>query len=94
MATTTVEVEIPEELVSLLKRSKLGDRPIAEQLRVALAIQLLQEGVISTGKAAELAGQPRAVFQLMLGEMGIPASTYTLDDYENDKKTLERLRLQ
>ena len=94
MATTTVEVEIPEELVSLLKRSKLGDRPIAEQLRVALAIQLLQEGVISTGKAAELAGQPRAVLQLMLGEMGIPASTYTLDDYENDKKTLERLRLQ
>jgi hypothetical protein len=36
-------------------------------------------------------GEPRAVFESMLGAMGIPTPTYTLDDYESDKKTSEQL---
>ena len=88
MASRTVEVDIPEEIVALLKKSKLGDRPIAEQLRIALAIHLLQEGVISTGKAASIAGEPRAVFELLIADLGLPAVTYTVADYESDKKTL------
>jgi len=38
----TVEVDIPEELLTLLKRSRLGDRPVPEQVRVALAIHLFK----------------------------------------------------
>ena len=88
----TVAVDIPEELLKLLKRSRLGGRPAADQVRVALSIHLFQEGVISVSKAAAIAGEPRATFELFLGEMGIPALRYDLEDYRRDSETLERLR--
>lgn len=88
----TVGVDIPEELLGLLKRSRLGDRPVPEQVRIALAIHLLQEGVISAGKAAEIAGQPRAAFELLLAEMGIPAMRYETDDLKHDLESLKRTR--
>ena len=88
----TVEVGIPEDLIQLLKRSHLGGRPVAEQVRVALAIHLLQEGVISAGKAASIAGEPRATFELLLAEMGIPALRYDLEEYRQDREAFERAR--
>jgi predicted HTH domain antitoxin len=88
----TVEVEIPEEVLTLLKGSRLGDRPVAEQVRVALAIHLFQEGVISAGKAAAIAGEPRATFELLLGEMGIPPVRYGLEDYRRDREAFKRAR--
>ena len=90
----TVGVEIPQELVTLLKRSRLGDRPVAEQVRAALAIHLFQEGVISVGKAAAMAGEPRATFELLLGEMGIPPVRYGLEDYRRDREAFEHARHQ
>lgn len=92
MATTTVKVEIPKELIVLLKQSKLGDRPIADQLRLALAIHLLQEGVISTGKAASIAGVNRLVFESLLSSMGIPAIRYDVEDYLQDRDSFEKAR--
>ncbi len=80
----TVEVAIPEELVTLLKRSRLGDRPVDEQVRIALAIHLMQEGVISVGKAAAVAGMPRASFELELAEIGIPTLRYDIEDLRQD----------
>ncbi len=88
----TVGVDIPDEVVTLLKGSRLGDRPVAEQVRVALAIHLFQEGVISVGKAAAIAGEPRATFELLLGEMGIPPVRYGLEDYRQDRQAFERAR--
>ena len=88
----TVEVDVPQELLKLLKRSLLGDRPVPEQVRVALAIHLLQEGVITVGKAASTAGAPRATFELLLAEMGIPALRYDVDDYREDRAAFERAR--
>jgi len=88
----TIEVEIPEDLLELLKHSRLGDRSVSQQIRFAMAIHLLQQGIISTGKAASIAGEPRATFELMLGEMGIPAVTYTLEDYRNDREASRKLR--
>ena len=88
----TVEVDIPEELLALLKQSRLGTRPVDAQVRIALAIHLLQEGVISAGKAATIAGEPRASFELLMAEMGIPALKYDLDDYKRDREAFERAR--
>jgi predicted HTH domain antitoxin len=90
MATQRIEVEVPEDLLELLKRSRIGERPLAEQVRFALAVQLFQEGVISVGKAAEIAGEARAPFELLLGSMGIPPVRYSLQDYEQDSKNLEK----
>jgi predicted HTH domain antitoxin len=90
----TVEVEIPDEVLTLLRGSRLGDRPVAEQVRVALAIHLFQEGVISVGKAAAIAGEPRATFELRLGELGIPPVRYGVQDLRQDREAFERARQQ
>lgn len=86
----TVAIDIPEDLLNLLKRSRLGGRDTAEQVRIALAIHLLQEGVITASKAASIAGEPRAAFERLLGEMGIPSLRYDLGDYEQDRAAFER----
>lgn len=83
-------VAIPEELLALLKRSRLGHRPLPDQVRTALAIQLLQEGVISTGKAASIAGEPRANFELLLAGMGIPTLRYDVGDLQRDLEAFDR----
>ena len=80
----TVKVDVPEDLLALLRQSRLGTRPQAEQVKLALAIHLFQEGVISIGKAAALSGEPRANFELLLGEMGIPPVRYDEADYERE----------
>ena len=90
--TQTVEVGIPEELLTLLKRSRLGDRPVAAQVRIALAIHLMQEGVISVGKAAAIVGEPRASFELQLAEMGIPTLRYDVEDLQRDREAFARAR--
>lgn len=86
----TVDVEIPKDLLTLLERSRLGTRPVADQVRIALAIHLFQEGVISAGKAATVAGESRTAFELLLGEMGIPPVRYDTSDYARERQALER----
>ncbi len=88
---TTVDVTIPDEWLTLLQRSHLGDRPLAEQIRWALAIHLFQEGIISVGKAAALVGEPRANFELALGEMGVPVRRWDLEDYKRESEVIERV---
>lgn len=88
----SVKVDIPDEVMTLLKRLRLGDRPAEEQVRIALAIHLFQEGVISVGKAATIAREPRATFELFLGEIGIPPVRYDLEDYQRDREDFERAR--
>lgn len=78
-------VEVPEELFDLLQRSRLGNRSGADQVKTALAIHLFLEGLISIGKAAELAGESRVDFEWLLVEMGLPTVHYDLADYEQDQ---------
>ena len=73
-----------QEIVRLLEASRLGGRPDADRVKIALAIHLFQEGVISIGRAAELAGEPRVDFEWLLVEMGIPTVYYDVADYEQD----------
>jgi predicted HTH domain antitoxin len=86
METRTVEV--PEEILQLLEASRLGERPDADRVKIALAIHLFQEGVVSIGRAAELAGEPRVAFERLLVEMGIPTVYYDVADYEQDLRGL------
>lgn len=90
MASTTVEV--PEEVLGLLRQSQLGGRPEAEQVRVALAIHLLQEELVSLGRAAELAGEPLANFQLLLANLGIPAIQFDRVELAEDLRNLDNAR--
>jgi len=82
----TKTVEVPEEILELLQRSRLGGRSGPDQVRTALAIHMFLEGIISVGKAAELAGEPRVDFEWQLVEMGLPTVQYDLADYEQDQR--------
>lgn len=84
----TRTIDIPEELLDHLKQSRLGKRSGTDQVRTALAILLFLEGLVSIGKAAELAGEPRVEFEWLLAEMGIPTVRYELADYEEDLRGL------
>ena len=57
---------------------------VVAQVRAALAIHLFLEGLLSVGKAAELAGEPRVEFEWLLVELGIPTVRYDVDDAEQD----------
>jgi predicted HTH domain antitoxin len=89
MATTTIDV--PDELLALLQRSRLGGRAREAQVRAALAIHLFQEGLVSVGRAAELAGEPRAGFELLLRELGIPPARLDEADYRGTSPALARV---
>jgi len=79
-------VEIPAEILTLLQGSHLNSRPPGEQVTAALAIHLFLEGLVSVGKAAELAGESRVDFEWLLSQMGLPLVTYDVPDYEQDLK--------
>lgn len=85
-------VDIPGDILALLAQSRLAGHPQAEQVKISLAIHLFQEGIISVGKAAELAGEPRAVFELLLGEIGIPPVRYDVADYEREWDVIQDAR--
>lgn len=81
---STQQVEVPDELLALLQGSRLAARDTAGQVTAALAIHLFLEGLISIGRAAELADVPRVEFEFLLVEMGLPTVRYDLADYEQD----------
>lgn len=84
------QIEVPEELIELFGSSRLGDRPTEEQVRVALAAHLFLEGLVSIGKAAELAGQNRIDFEWLLVQMGLPTVRYEGADYEEDLRGISQ----
>lgn len=83
-------IDVPEEMLELLKKTKLASCDEAEQVRVALAAFLFQQRAASTGKATRLSGMPRADFELLLGELGIPPVRYDVEDYRQDIEAIER----
>jgi predicted HTH domain antitoxin len=52
-------IELPEDLAVTLQRSP---RELAKDIRLAAAIDWYSRGLISQGRAAEVAGIPRADF--------------------------------
>ena len=88
------DVEVPGELLDLLGRSRLSTLDRAGQIRTALAIHLFIVGEISLGRAAELAGEPRAAFVRLLKELGVPVVQYGMEQYEEDLQTIQALERQ
>lgn len=75
-----LNLEIPEDIVQSLK---LPPREAELELRKELALALYQRGVLSLGKARELARMTRWEFQELLGQRKI-LRHYTEQDLEED----------
>lgn len=82
-----VVLAIPGDLAEAL-RVPPGEQ--VDRLRRELGVRLYQKGLLSFGKARELAGMTKWEFHLLLGEEGI-VRRYNLEDLEADLKTLEAL---
>jgi predicted HTH domain antitoxin len=57
---------------------------------VALAIKLFQEGVLSLGRVAKLAGLDYGAFVEGLGTLGIPAVGYAPEERDRELAEFER----
>jgi predicted HTH domain antitoxin len=72
-----VIVDVPSSAFSALRKSP---EEFAVELRLAAAIHWFSQGLISQGKAAEIANLPRAAFLDELFRRKIPAIQVSLED--------------
>ncbi|MCR4408483.1 MAG: UPF0175 family protein [Anaerolineae bacterium] len=76
----SVQLQIPDTIVQAIR---LPEERIAQELLVELAIALYSQGLLSFGKARELAGMGKYEFGQLLGERGIPRH-YGREELEDD----------
>ncbi len=68
-----IALEVPDDLVGF----SAADEELAHDLRLAAAIQWYSQGVVSQGRAAEIAGLARTSFLLALGKAKVDAFQIT-----------------
>ena len=78
-------LEIPADLTEAIQLPP-DEKPA--RLQRELAVRLYQKGLLSFGKARELAGMNKWEFHLLLGEEGV-VRRYDLEELEADLATLE-----
>jgi predicted HTH domain antitoxin len=83
-----VNIELPADLTAQFESEN-----VSEEVARLLALELFREQKVSLGRAAELCSMPLAAFMKFSAAHGVPPITYSLDDLEADRKTIERLGL-
>lgn len=71
----TIEVTLPEEVLTALHKSV---QEVARDVRIAAATEWYAEGLVSQGKAAELAGLSRPEFLDELARRKVPVIQMTV----------------
>jgi predicted HTH domain antitoxin len=84
----TVTVEVPDSAFSALRRSP---KEFAREMRIAAAIQWYHQGLISQGKASEIAGLSRADFLEALFRAKVPACQVTAEELKEELESWQRL---
>jgi len=84
-----VNLELPAELVAA---AKLNQGNISEEAAKLIALELFREGTVSLGRAAELCATPLAAFMDFAAAHGVPPLHYGIEQLEEDRRTLARLR--
>ena len=84
---TQVSINIQEDLVQAIR---VPASEVSMRLKRELAVRLYEKGLLSFGKARELAEMPRWAFHDLLGEEGIQRR-YDMEELEDDLKTLGEL---
>ena len=87
MATETIEVKIPKELLIGIEKEKLVGK-----IKFFMAMRLYEMKVLSLGKAAELAGKDKEEFMRVLSEHGIDVIRYSKEELEEEIKFLKEIK--
>ena len=80
---STISIEIPREVMQ-------ATRMTPDEIRRELAVHFFERGLLSFGKARELAGMTVWTFGQLLASREIPIH-YDVAEYEEDRATLKRL---
>jgi hypothetical protein len=86
MATLTLSLELPENLIALLGSPEAA----AAKAKEALVLQLLREAEISQGQAAELLGLTRWDILDLMAQHAIPSGPATAEEMEEEVADLRR----
>ena len=78
---TSVIIQLPDELPSSLHRSP---NELEKDIKLAAAIDWYRQGLISQGRAAELAGLPRAAFLDALAARKIDVIHVDVDELKQE----------
>ena len=65
-----------------------------EEALLLLTIKLFEEGKVSLGYAAKMAGYSRRSFMELLADKGIPVYNYSAEDFERELETVQALSQQ
>jgi predicted HTH domain antitoxin len=85
----TVNVELPANLVCA---AKFDPGNISQEAARLIALELFREGTMSLGRAAELCATPLAAFMDFAAAHGVPPLHYGVEQLEEDRRTLAKLR--
>jgi predicted HTH domain antitoxin len=76
----TIVIEIPDTIARAMRIPRKDQQ---NQLKTELALSLYAQGILSFGKAAELADMTKLEFGLLLGKRNIPRQ-YDETDLQDD----------
>jgi predicted HTH domain antitoxin len=87
MATQTLTIELPDELLALLG----SPEEAAVKARESLVLELLRDARISQGKAAQLLGVTRWDILDLMAQHRIPSGPETAEEMRREIKDARRL---
>lgn len=85
MSTFTLQVQVPEALREL----KFTEEEIRREVPILLVLKRFRQGVISSGKAAQVLGLSRREFLDVLAREGIPLYDPPDDELAEEWKTAQ-----
>ena len=86
----TVRLELP---AALIQAANLDSANLSQDAAQLFALELFREEKISLGRAAELCGAPLAAFMDFVAAHNVSPIRYTMNELEEDRRTLEHLGL-
>ena len=91
MGGISTMLEIPEDAYLALSSLGYTKERIAREAKGSLAAYLFKNGILSLGKASELAGLSIGSFIDFLGELGIPVIDYDKEELEAEFQAAREL---
>ncbi len=83
----TISVDFPKDLINIFK---VREKDLSSHVRKSLAVELYRDGLISIGKAAEIAGISTWEMLEAIASKKIPIQYYP-EDLKEDIKTLKKV---